>query len=205
MTTPRTPLRQQLVRSFVNGLILIGPVALTLYIAWRLFAWIDGWLRLPVPGVGFLVTIAAVTLFGFIASNFITRGALALVDQALGRLPFLRLVYTAIKDVLGAFVGEHRRFDRPVSVALFEGSDARVFGFLTQDSVAKFGLPDHVAVYLPQSYNFAGQLLVVPRDRVTPVDASSADVMTFVVSGGVATLHTGHTTELPAALPAPRG
>ncbi|HSR90156.1 MAG TPA: DUF502 domain-containing protein, partial [Gemmatimonadales bacterium] len=101
---------------FLNGLILSAPVALTLYVCWRLFRAIDGWLNLPIPGAGFLLTIALITLIGFIASNFLAQRALALIEHLLNRVPGVRLLYTGIKDVLGAFVGEKKRFNQPVLV-----------------------------------------------------------------------------------------
>ncbi len=174
-----------LARSFVNGLIVIGPVALTIYVCVLAFRWVDGWLNIPIPGVGFLVTVALVTLLGFIASGVVARGALGLVDQLLGRLPGVRLLYNALRDVFGAFAGDQKRFTAPVMVEVAPGM--RVMGFLTQPSLEAFGLADQVAVYLPQSYNFAGQTIIVPRERVTPVSARPADVLAFIVSGGIST------------------
>ena len=104
----------------------------------------------------------------------------------MNRLPFVRLLYSSTRDLLNAFVGEQRRFDKPVLVTLYPGGGARAFGFVTQESLAHFGLADHVAVYLPQSYNFAGTLLVFPTAQVERVAVDSADVMAFIVSGGVA-------------------
>ena len=172
-----------LARSFVNGLIVIGPVALTIYVCVLAFRWVDGWLNIPVPGVGFLATVALVTLLGFIASGVVARGALGLVDQLLGRLPGVRLLYNSLRDVFGAFAGDQKRFTAPVMVEVAPGM--RVMGFLTQPSLEAFGLADQVAVYLPQSYNFAGQTIIVPRERVTPVSARPADVLAFIVSGGI--------------------
>ncbi len=177
---------KRLVGYFLNGLIFTAPVALTLYAVWFVLTTVDGWLRIPIPGVGFVVTIAAITLLGFLATNFLTRRILTWVEDMLERLPGVRFLYTGIKDVFGAFVGEKRRFRQPVLVTLSKETGAQAIGFLTQDSLAELGLADRVTVYLPQSYNFAGQTLVFPRDSVTPLDAPSAKVMTFVVSGGVA-------------------
>lgn len=179
---------RRLANLFLRGLLVTAPVALTLYICWAVFIRVDRWLGLPIPGAGFVVTLALITLVGALASNLITRGAVGLVDRLLNRLPFVRLLYSSSKDLLGAFVGEKRRFNRAVSVALLPGSDVRAFGFITADSLARLGLDDHVAVYLPQSYNFAGQLVAVPRAQVTPLALDSADVMAFVVSGGVSAL-----------------
>jgi uncharacterized membrane protein len=187
---------KSLLKHFLRGLIVTGPVALTLYIVWTVFRVIDGWLKIPIPGAGFAITLVGITLVGFIFSNLIARQALGMFEDVMQRLPFVRLLYSSSKDLLSAFVGEKRRFDTPVVVSLQPDGAVKAIGFLTRDSLAEFGLADHVAVYLPESYNFAGNLFVVPRARVTPLEAESADVMAFVVSGGVATQHD--------ALPAPK-
>jgi uncharacterized membrane protein len=182
---------KRLVGYFLNGLIFTAPVALTLYVLWFVFTRIDRLLRIPIPGVGFVVTILAITLVGFLTSSFLTRRLVLWVEDLLERLPFVRLLYTGIKDVMGAFVGEKRRFQQPVLVTLDPASGAQAIGFLTQDSLEVLGLSDRVSVYLPQSYNFAGQMLVFPRQNVVPLDVPSARVMTFVVSGGVAEVAKG--------------
>ncbi|HET6681441.1 MAG TPA: DUF502 domain-containing protein, partial [Gemmatimonadaceae bacterium] len=103
----------------------------------------------------------------------------------LERLPFVRLLYSSTKDLLNAFVGEKRRFDKPVLVRLAAGASVRVMGFVTQDTLDRLGLADHASVYLPQSYNFAGQLIVVPVADVEPLPVASSEVLAFIVSGGV--------------------
>ena len=170
---------------FLRGLVFVAPLGITLYICWLIFTRIDGWLGIPIPGVGFLVTIALITIFGFLASNLITRGALGVFDSVMNRLPFVRLLYSSTKDLLNAFVGEKRRFDKPVLVAPYASGEARALGFITQETLTSMGMIEHVAVYLPQSYNFAGSLLIFPTSAVTVLDAESADVMAFIVSGGV--------------------
>lgn len=189
-TVPRAaaeprPLSRVLVRSFLNGLLVLGPLALTVYICVMAFRWVDGWLQLPIPGAGFVATVALVTLLGYAASGVVARGAFGFIDQTLTRLPAVRLLYGALRDVFGAFAGEHKRFTEPVLVEIAAGSGIRVMGFLTQPALDAFHLADHVAVYLPQSYNFAGQTIVVPRARVTPVQAKPSDVLAFIVSGGI--------------------
>ncbi|MDB4887001.1 MAG: hypothetical protein JWN79_2439 [Gemmatimonadetes bacterium] len=178
----------RLLKHFLKGVVLVAPLAFTIYVCVRLFTTIDGWLGIPIPGVGFVVTIALITLFGLLASNLLTRGLLAALERVLERLPFVRLLYSSTRDLLNAFVGEQRRFDKPVLVTPFPGGVARAIGFVTQDSLTSIGLPGHVTVYLPQSYNFAGSLLIFPTSAVTPLQADSADVMAFIVSGGVTAL-----------------
>src|SRR3982751_2558602 len=161
----------RLLNYFLKGLVLLAPLAITLYVCVRVFATIDGWLGLPIPGVGFIATVVLITLFGFLASSFLTRRMLSVVEGVLERLPFVRLLYSSTRDLLNAFVGEKRRFDKPVIV--------------TQETLTSMGMHEQVAVYLPQSYNFAGSLLIFPASAVEPLDADSADVMAFIVSGGV--------------------
>jgi uncharacterized membrane protein len=170
---------------FFKGVVLLAPLAFTVYVCVRVFATIDGWLGIPIPGVGFLATVVLITLFGFLASSFLTRRLMSMLEALLNRLPFVRLLYASTRDLLNAFVGEKRRFDKPVLVAPYPGGVARAIGFVTQESLASMGLLEQVTVYLPQSYNFAGSLLIFPTSAVTPLDAESADVMAFIVSGGV--------------------
>jgi uncharacterized membrane protein len=176
---------RRLLNYFLRGLVLVAPLAITLYVCWIVFERIDGWLGLPIPGLGFVLTIVLITLVGFLGSNLITRGMVAIVDQAVGRLPFVRLLYTSTKDLLNAFVGEKRRFDKPVLVRISMQSEMRMVGFVTQESLEQLGLSGYSSVYLPQSYNFAGTLVVFPSSHLQPLDAASADVMAFIVSGGV--------------------
>jgi uncharacterized membrane protein len=173
---------------FLRGLVFTAPVAITVYVCWIVFRWIDQLLGFRIPGVGFAITIALVTLVGFLGSNFITRSAIGLLDRILNRLPFVRLLYGSTKDLLNAFVGEKRRFDKPVMVRISADARARMLGFVTQDSLARLGLDGFVAVYFPQSYNFAGNVLAFPADQVERIDAASSDVMAFIVSGGVTTV-----------------
>ena len=174
---------------FLQGLVLVAPLAVTGYVCWLVFTRIDRWLGFRVPGLGFAATIALVTLVGFLASHLLARSVVAFLDRVLARLPFVRLLYSSTRDLVNAFVGEKRRFDKPVVVALTPDARVKAFGFVTQESLAELGLADHVAVYFPQSYNFAGNLVALPATRVTPLRVESSDMMAFIVSGGVTGLH----------------
>jgi uncharacterized membrane protein len=182
---------KRVVGYFLNGLIFTAPAALTIYVIWAVFTTVDGWLRIPIPGVGFLITLAVITMVGFLASNFLARRLLDWVEDLLERLPGVRLLYSGIRDVTGAFVGEKKRFQQPVVVTIDPDVGSKAIGFLTQDSLPELGMADHVTVYLPFSYSFAGQTLLFPRERVAMLAAPSAKVMTFVVSGGVADVTKG--------------
>ena len=175
----------RLLNYFLRGLVVVVPLALTIYVCLVIFTTIDSWLGLPVRGAGFVVALLLITVVGFLASSIITRGFIEAFDRMLDRLPFVRLLYSSAKDMLNAFVGEKRRFDKPVLVSVSADRAVKVLAFLTSDSLSALGVADHVTVYMPQSYGLAGHILVVPADRVQRIDADAADVMAYIISGGV--------------------
>ena len=176
---------KRLASYFLKGLLFIVPVVVTVYVFYLAFIKIDRLLRIPIPGVGFLATLALITLIGFFTSNIFTNSLLLLIDRLFKRLPLVKLLYASLKDLIGAFVGNKKSFNKPVVVTLVPGSNIQAVGFITRESLASWGLQDQVVVYLPQSYNFAGNLVIVPRAQVAPLAVDSAEVMAFIISGGV--------------------
>jgi uncharacterized membrane protein len=172
-----------LIKNFLRGLVIVVPVAVTVYLIYVAFTRLDQLLRMNTPGVGLAILIVAIVGIGALAGNFVGRSAFALMEKLFTRAPIVRIVYAAIKDLLEAFVGNKRRFDRPVTISVSEG--VRSFGFITRDDLASLGMPGDVAVYVPFSYTWDGCLLVVAKERVRPLEADSASVMALVVSGGV--------------------
>jgi uncharacterized membrane protein len=170
---------------FLQGLLFLVPLFVTIYVIYGVFVRIDGVLDFPVPGLGFLVTIAMVTVVGFVASNFLASKIFHLIDRIFARLPLVKMIYTSIQDLVNAFVGDKRSFNRPVQVIINRESNIRVIGFATRESLDFIGIRDSVAVYLPQSYNFAGNLIIVNRDQVIPLPGDPGEVMKLIVSGGV--------------------
>jgi uncharacterized membrane protein len=185
---------------FFRGLIVVVPIAVTAIAVSWIFVEIDTWINLErllnrkVPGAGVVLTVVVITFLGFLASNFATRWMFQALEDLLEHTPLVKLVYTSLKDIVGAFVGEKKKFNRPVLVALTKDGDVATIGFVTRNGLTELGLADHVAVYVPQAYNIGGNVVVVPSDRVTPLDADPAKVMTFIVSGGV-TGELGETTD----------
>src|SRR4051812_16394469 len=175
----------RLLNYFLRGLVVVGPLALTVYVCVVTFRTIDSWLGLPIRGAGFVLALVLITLVGFLASSIITRSLIAALDRLFERLPFVRLLYSSAKDMLNAFVGEKRRFDKPVLVSITADGSVKILGFLTADSLDALGAADHATVYMPQSYGFAGHILVVPASAVTRIDADAPEVMAFIISGGV--------------------
>lgn len=170
---------------FFKGLLFLTPIIVTLYVLYFIITAVDKIFRVKIPGLGFLITMVFVTVIGFLVSTVLARGAARLIDNLFSRMPFIKMIYSSIKDLVNAFVGEKKRFDRPVLVNLFPESRVQAVGFVTRESLENIGMAESMAVYIPQSYNFAGNLIVVSRDQVTPLKLESGKVMTFIVSGGV--------------------
>lgn len=171
--------------AFARGLLVLVPTVGTVYTVWLVLRYIDSALGVPIPGLGLVITLLLIVITGFITSNVIGRAVIGAFESGLKRLPVVSLLFTSLKDLLGAFVGEKKSFDRPAMISIDDSGKTKLFGFVTCEHFDDVRLSKHVAVYLPQAYNFAGNVIVVPKDRVEYVDAEPAQFMAFVVSGGV--------------------
>lgn len=171
---------------FFRGLLLLVPVTVIGWAGWQALSFLDGIIDVEVPGLGLLLLLTIITVAGWLASSYLFQPFLELGDELLQKVPFLKTLYGAVKDLMEAMVGKKRRFDRPVLVKLDRTSDAMKVGFITEDDLTHIGIPGGmVGVYLPHAFNWSGNLLIVPVENITPLNANSADVMKFVVSGGV--------------------
>lgn len=167
------------------------PVALTLYILVVSIQWLDGLIPVKVPGLGLLIILSGITLFGYLGSTLLVKPFFDVLEELLIKVPFVNLIYTSIKDLMGAFVGDKKKFNQAVIITMDNDPGVQKLGFITQEDLSNIGLPDKVAVYCPHSYNFSGNLFIVLRSNVKLVNnISSADFMKFVVSGGVSGLPT---------------
>jgi uncharacterized membrane protein len=187
---------KRLVKYFLKGLVIFVPIALTVFLLIWAFASLDAVFqglfqrlfdeetKIP-PGLGILLTVILITVVGFIASNFLGRRFFALVERVFTGLPLVKLLYSAFKDMIEAFAGEKKSFDKPVLATIGPGSATKIVGFVTRESLSNLGLSDYVAVYVPQSYNFAGNVLLFPKASVQPLKIESSQAMAFIVSGGV--------------------
>jgi uncharacterized membrane protein len=201
------PLRQfprKLLRLFLQGLLILAPISITIWTVVSAFNWIDG--ILPnlvytvapkllgtdvsgaprrIPGLGFVVFIGIALIVGYISPNFIVSRVVDFFESVLERTPGIKFIYSTLKDFFEAFAGNKRKFNKAVLVNI-KADDVWQVGFITQEELREFDLQDYVAVYVPQSYAFAGDLYFVKRDRVRVLtDISSADAMKFAISGGV--------------------
>jgi uncharacterized membrane protein len=127
-------------------------------------------------------------LVGYFGQTFIARPIKRLIRKSIENIPVLNEIYSSLNDLFSAFVGEEKKFSRPVLVLINPDAKLEKLGFLTEHDLSILGEQDKVAVYFPHSYNFSGELFIVPSDQVRPIDISPTDVMKFIVSGGVSQL-----------------
>lgn len=176
---------KKLSQYFLQGLLFLVPVVATIYVIYAIFAKIDGLFPFAIPGLGFLLTIVLILFVGFVSSNLLASSVMLRVDRIFARMPLVTMIYTSIKDLVDAFVGDKKSFNKPVQVALDADNRISVLGFITREDLNSLGIADRVAVYVPQSYNFAANLVIVDRSQVFPLAANPREVMKFIVSGGV--------------------
>ena len=192
-----------LLQYFLQGLLILAPIAITFWAIAAVFEFVDGilpniihgiypaliedahgHLRI-IPGVGFVVVIALVLLVGYASSSFIFTKIVEGFDKLLQKTPGIKIIYSTLKDFFEAFAGEKKKFTNNV-LANVDDNDVWRIGFITQDDMVEFGLKDYVAVYVPMSYSISGNVYVIPRSRVKPItNISAAQTMKFAVSGGV--------------------
>ena len=175
----------KIVRYFFNGTLFIVPLVATVYFIIVSFQWLDSRLNLPYPGVGFAIILTVITVFGYFTSNFAFKAFSNWFDRVVNRIPLVKLIYSSVKDLLAAFVGGKRKFNKPVLVTINKENNLHRVGFITQSDLSELGLADMVVVYFPQSYAFAGDHFVVPKESIKPLNVSGPVAMKFIVSGGI--------------------
>ena len=185
---------KKLVYYFLQGILYIAPIGVTAYIIYLVFTFVDNLLKetlvelldIYIPGLGLVIVIVILILIGLIGQTIIARPFKVLFKKLMGRIPLLKVIFSAFNDLFSAFVGKARKFNRPVLVLVNPISNLEKLGFLTEDDLSLIDEKEKVAVYFPHSYNFSGELFIVPKERVRPIDLNPAEVMKFIVSAGVA-------------------
>lgn len=198
----------KLLQYFFQGVIVLAPIGITIWVVLGLFNFVDDILPnvvhaispsfLPkdadgnlnkIPGLGFIVVIILVLFVGWVSSLFVVGRIVAVLDAVLEKTPGIKFIYSSVKDFLEAFAGNKKKFDKPVLVNI-DAPDVWRVGFITQQDARHFGLQEHVTVYVPHSYAISGITYLVPRERVRQLpNVSAADAMKYTVSGGVTDVH----------------
>jgi uncharacterized membrane protein len=187
-------LMKRFFKYFMNGFLIMAPITLTIYLVIAVVVWLDNLFEIPIPGIGYvpglgiLLVMILITLVGYIGSSFFVRPFLILTERILHRVPIVSIIFSSLKDLFEAFVGDNQKFNKPVLVRMTQYDDCYKLGFITQDSMIAINMDDMVAVYFPHSYNFSGELFVVSKNNIHPLELPSSELMKFVVSGGVSSL-----------------
>jgi len=190
-TSPGRRRLKKIFNYFIQGFIILAPIAITLYALYWLFDKVDRILRpyVDIPGLGFIIIVVFIILVGWISSSFLMGSFISFFDLWMERTPVIKFIYSSTKDFFESFAGDKKKFRQAVLANIFS-ADVWIIGFLTDEEMEKFEMgADKVAVYVPQAYNFAGQLYILPRERVRKIDGiTSGEAMKYAVTGGVVDL-----------------
>lgn len=189
---------KRLLSYFLQGLLYLAPIGITIYIIVKVFVFSDDLLQtileriigLRIPGLGLLLMILLITFLGFMGQTIIARPFKIFFQRILRRLPLIELIYSAINDFFSAVVGKEKKFNKPVLVRVNDNPVVERLGFITENDMKIFGLNDKITVLFPFSYTFSGEMLIVPVNKVTTLNLPAREVMKFIVSGGVAEVNT---------------
>ncbi len=197
-----TAIANKTLQYFLQGLVVIAPVVITIYVLVWLFISIDHILPniihnifpnnpeieqkiITIPGFNFLLIIFSFIIIGWLSSLFFVERIVSVFEYLLERTPVIKFIYTPVKDFFEAFTGNKKKFDKPVLVNV-DASDVWRMGFITEDTAANLDLPDHAVVYVPHSYAVSGITYIVPKERIKKLDnIASAEAMKFILSGGI--------------------
>ena len=168
--------------NFLRGLLLLVPMAAAMYVVYYIYTMLDSLIDFGIPGLSFVIVILLITFVGFFTRKYNT-GIFIWFEDLVNKVPLLSLIYSSIKDLMNSFVGEKKKFNKPVLVKV--ENNLYKPGFVTSDDLKEIGLPGMVSVYLPHSYNFSGNVFLTDKKNIKPLKNSSSEVMKYIVSGGI--------------------
>lgn len=176
---------------FLRGIIVVVPLVAVVLTGAYLWGLVKDYGLFGSVWITIGIVIVGLLIVGFATKFLIFRPLFNAFENVITRTPLVKFVYSSIKDLIKAFVGDQRRFSQPVLVNLIEETKLERFGFLTTPDLARLGegLKGKVTVYIPMSYSFSGNLYVVPAELVTPLpNVDPAELMKFILAGGVTDL-----------------
>ncbi|MBV7508078.1 DUF502 domain-containing protein [Bacillus sp. sid0103] len=186
---------KSIVKNFINGILTIVPIILVIYVIYKTFLFLDGLLGNTlkpylqedyIPGIGLLSTLILITVLGWLSTKYISGKIIRLIDILLDKIPVVKTIYSVIKDTVQSFLGEKKSFSK-VALVVVPGTEMRSLGFITSDQLEDFYSPlkDHVAVYIPQTFQVAGFTFLIPKEQVEIIDVKPEEAMKFILSGGM--------------------
>ncbi|MFP5115033.1 DUF502 domain-containing protein [Bacillaceae bacterium C204] len=186
---------KSIVKNFINGILTIVPIILVIYVIYKTFLFLDGLLGNTlkpylkedyIPGIGLLSTLILITFLGWLSTKYISGKIIRLIDRLLEKIPVVKTIYSVIKDTVQSFLGEKKSFSK-VALVVIPGTEMRSLGFITSEQLEDFYSPlkDHVAVYIPQTFQVAGFTFLIPKEQVELIDVKPEEAMKFILSGGM--------------------
>ncbi|MBN2349458.1 MAG: DUF502 domain-containing protein [Bacteroidales bacterium] len=192
---------KKFIRYFIQGLLYLAPTGITIFIVLKAFSLLfklvrsgfekylpESFPEIGIIGIGIMIIpilAAIIALLGLVGPTIIFRPIRIGIDRVMNNAPIIKVIYSAIRDLLSAFVGKEKKFNQPVLVRVNLISNLEKMGFLTTEDLSDLEIKDKVAVYFPHSYNFSGEMFIVPKEHIRLLDIPASDAMKFIVSGGV--------------------
>ena len=183
-------------RHFITGLVVLAPTVITGWIVWKIFVTVDGFIEplqkkfpiIDIPGIGFAVVIVLIFIVGFLAGNLIGRRLIAGGEGLFNRLPLIRKIYTASKELSEVLLGGKKEMFKRVVLVRFPHHDSWAVAFEMNQGIEQFDKvlgEDSVVVFVPTTPNpTTGFTVVVPMREVFPLDISVEDAVKMCFSGG---------------------
>ncbi len=190
---------------FLTGLVIAGPIGITLWLTWTFIKWVDGWVKpfvpsyynpdsylpFPVPGFGLIVAIFVLTIVGFFAANFLGRSLISIGERIVGRMPLVRNVYSGLKQIFETILDERGSSFSKAALLEYPRRGLWAIVFISTETKGEVArrLKDNaemVSVFLPTTPNpTSGFLLFVPRDDLIELNMSVEDAAKLVISAGL--------------------
>jgi uncharacterized membrane protein len=204
VTSTHTSFAGRLRNYFLTGLVVAGPLAITVWLIWSLINWVDGFVRpvippdyrpesylpWPIPGTGLIIAVVALTLLGFLTANLVGRTLVGWGEGVLARLPIVRPIYKTMKHVFEALFSKTGSSFRKVALVEFPAPDMWSLVFLSQppsaNLVEKLPAGEHVSAFMPCTPNpTTGFFFYVKRKDLIELDISVENAMTLLISAGM--------------------
>ncbi len=184
---------KKLINYLLQGLLYLAPLSITAYVFYTAFTFLDGlsqkiltrFFDFHIPGLGLLSLLIFLVLIGFLGRTIIAQPLKKIFKKIIDSVPLLNFIYSAFNDLFSAFVGKEKKFNQPVLVQVNLNSNLEKLGFLTEENLDMIQAEGKVAVYFPHSYNFSGELFIVPRTQIRHLEVNSSEMMKFIVSAGL--------------------
>lgn len=190
---------REVAKHFVIGLVTILPFALVIWVLITIFSLVDGlfgpWVNhifgKDIPGVGFVLVLIGTTLVGALTKVYISHEFLVLMDSLFQRIPFVKSLYTAFKELVQSLIGGRRRGFRRAVLVQWPDERALVIGLVTNEEIPEsMDISGNlIAVYLPNTFQFAGVTVLLERSRISPCDLTVEEAFKFSLSGGLTNVH----------------